>query len=201
MFLLEILELDRCPHCNIYKPGLRVLGVAHSTSNNTKSISRIWRFYDCPACGGVVCAYARKLNELVIDYFPKSIVVSDILPMRVKSYLEQAINSIGSSPSGAIMLCASAVDSMLKEKGLKEGKLYPRIKEAVQKGIITEDMSKWAHQVRLDANEQRHADESNDLPDTEDATKCIQFTQTLAEIMFILPYKVNQGINESKDNN
>ena len=55
-------------------------------------------------------------------------------------------------------------------------------------------MAKWAHQVRLDANEQRHADESIPLPTIGDA----QFVEALAEFLFVLPARVSRGIEESK---
>jgi hypothetical protein len=47
------------------------------------------------------------------------------------------------------MLSAGAVDAMLKAKGFVQGSLYERIDEAATKGLITADMTKWAHQVRL----------------------------------------------------
>ena len=62
------------------------------------------------------------------------------------------------------MLSASSVDAMLKVKGYKDGSLYQRIKDAAAGHIITEDMATWAHQVRLDANDERHADESASIP-------------------------------------
>lgn len=43
------------------------------------------------------------------------------------------------------MLAASAVDAMLKEKGLRQGSLFSRIDEAAQQHLITEEMKRWAH--------------------------------------------------------
>jgi hypothetical protein len=56
------------------------------------------------------------------------------------------------------MLAGSAIDAMLKEKGLVTGSVYARIEQAVTDGILTKDMSEWAHAVRLEANSPRHAD-------------------------------------------
>jgi hypothetical protein len=83
---------------------------------------------------------------------------------------------------------------MLKAKGLTAGKLYPRIEEAANNHIITDDMKKWAHQVRLDANDERHADSGSKRPDKTDAERCLDFTIALAEIMFTLPSRVTRGI-------
>jgi hypothetical protein len=82
---------------------------------------------------------------------------------------------------------------MLKEKGLKKGALYHRIEEAAKNGLITSEMAAWAHEVRLDANDERHADESAGLPTDEDAKKCIEFTRALGDLMFVLPARVERG--------
>ena len=91
------------------------------------------------------------------------------------------------------MLAASAVDAMLKAKGLKEGSLYRRIDEAAKTQLITEEMAAWAHDVRLEANDERHADEEYAMKTAEDAKRCIEFTSALAQLLFVLPDKVRRG--------
>jgi hypothetical protein len=59
-------------------------------------------------------------------------------------------------------------------------------------------MAKWAHQVRLDANDQRHADEAAPLPTTAEAERCFKFAMALAEVFFVLPSRVTRGIEETK---
>ena len=73
--------------------------------------------------------------------YPAPMEVDQALPGRAREYLEQAINSI-SAPAGAVMLVASAVDSMLKEKGLVDGTLYSRINKAAEEHLITQEMAK-----------------------------------------------------------
>jgi hypothetical protein len=92
------------------------------------------------------------------------------------------------------MLAASAVDAMLKLKGYIDGSLKSRIDKAAANHVITGDMALWAHAVRLDANDQRHSDESATLPTAEDASRCIDFASALAEILFVLPKRVARGI-------
>jgi hypothetical protein len=53
------------------------------------------------------------------------------------------------------MLCASAVDAMLKAKSYKDGTLYGRINQAAKDHLITPEMAKWAHDVRIEANDPR----------------------------------------------
>jgi len=87
---------------------------------------------------------------------------------------------------------------MLKERGYKEGSLYSRIEAAASDHLITKDMATWAHEVRLDANDQRHADDGGALPSSEDAQRVIEFVTALGEILFVLPNRVARGIQSAK---
>ena len=58
-------------------------------------------------------------------------------------------------------------------------------------------MGTWAHHIRLDANDQRHADEDASLPSTADAQRAIEFAKALAEFLFVLPARVQRGIDEA----
>jgi len=91
------------------------------------------------------------------------------------------------------MLTASAVDAMLKAKGLKEGSLFKRIDTAAANHLITDEMAAWAHEVRLDANDQRHDDEEGVMPAEVDAKKSIEFAMALAQFLFVLPASVERG--------
>lgn len=133
-----------------------------------------------------------KIFGSIVEMWPAPRTVDGSIPERARSFLEQAITSI-SAPAGAVMLTASAVDSMLKEKGLKAGSLYKRIDQAAAEHLITADMAAWAHEVRLEANDQRHADEEAALPNEADAQKGIDFALALAQFLFVLPSRVAQG--------
>jgi hypothetical protein len=91
------------------------------------------------------------------------------------------------------MLTASAVDAMLKDKGYKDGTLNNRIDAAAKDHLITDEMAAWAHEIRLDANDQRHADEAASLPTGDDATRVIEFAQALAQFLYVLPARVERG--------
>ncbi|WP_280286658.1 DUF4145 domain-containing protein [Pseudomonas sp. BN415] len=135
---------------------------------------------------------ARGELRAIKECWPKPQAVDDAVPERARSFLQQAIVSIH-APAGAVMLTASAVDSMLKEKGLRDGSLYRRIETAAAEHLITAEMALWAHEVRLEANDQRHADEEAALPNEADARKAIAFAQALAQFLFVLPARVEQG--------
>jgi hypothetical protein len=193
------LELERCPHCNVAKPNL----TRHhfiETRNHAGQNPRTWAFYACSTCGGVITASSTALNSGVLQFFPGSESVDEAVPNTARAYLTQAMQSLH-APAGAVMLAASAVDAMLKEKKYKVGSLYARIEKAAEDHVITSDMAKWAHEVRLDANDQRHADEAVQLPSETDAKKCIDFARALGEFMFVLPSRVERGIAEAAKQN
>ena len=193
MPLLQVnLELPRCPHCSVNQPNLvQVHGL--QTNNHAGQDSRHWKVYQCARCGGLVIAASRTDNGSVIESYPKSPAVDTSVPTPASDYLAQALESLH-TPAGAVMLAASAVDAMLKAKGHTEGGLYARIDAAVEEGLITEGMGRWAHEVRLDANEPRHADEEAPLPTDQRARKGVDFTLALAEILFVLPARIERGL-------
>jgi hypothetical protein len=190
--LMGQLDLKRCPHCGVDSPMLTMSGNAQ-TKNFDGSVARVWGFYACKRCGGMVTASSVQMNQDVIDIFPQSQSVDESVPEKPKEYLTQAINS-RSAPAGAVMLTASAVDAMLKSKGYSDGSLYRRIEKAVEDHVITPELARWAHEVRLDANDQRHADEQAQLPSAHDADRVIDFALALAQLLFVLPARIERGL-------
>ncbi|WP_445672444.1 DUF4145 domain-containing protein [Pseudomonas inefficax] len=191
----DAIHLDRCPHCAVAKPNLSLQYRFPTTDANGGSARR-WACYVCKTCGGVTLTVAfnsgKTANPEIIDMWPSSATVDAAIPERARAFLEQAI-SIVHAPSGAVMLAASSVDAMLKAIGLKEGNLHSRIKKAAEDHLITSEMAAWAHEVRLDANDQRHADEEAALPTTQDAERAIEFVRALAQFLFVLPSRVARG--------
>ena len=200
-YLEKQLEIDSCPHCGRANPTLQRWGEPFSTETNTSNNRRFWGIYVCRSCGGVVSAYARNTNDRVMTHgvariYPSVTVIDESIPEKPRELLRQAQNTLH-APAGSIMLSASAIDAMLKEKGCTVGSLYDRIDKAAADGLITADMATWAHQIRLEANDQRHADEGASLPTTEDAELTFDFAVSFAEYLFVLPSRVTRGITAS----
>ena len=171
----------------------------HPTRTHTGNNPRLWATYQCLGCGGLILAGASGTDQssLVNEVYPSLDAVEAEVPTRAARYLSQAIESL-SSPDGAVMLAASAVDAMLKEKKYTDGTLYTRIRKAVEAHDITLDMEKWAHQVRLDANDPRHADVENPHHDEASAKRTVEFAKALAQFMFVLPARVTRGIKDAE---
>lgn len=190
------LSLERCPHCQVHRPQL-LRRFNEQTVDYTGLVKRQWSSYLCVTCGGVTIASAQQDGANVVQVFPLAPdEVDSAIPDKAREFLRQAKASL-SQAAGAVMLAASSVDAMLKEKAYKQGSLYERIEQAAKDHLITEDMKKWAHQIRIDANDQRHADLAAALPTQEDARRCIDFAEALGEFLFVLPSRVTRGIQSS----
>jgi hypothetical protein len=190
------LKIEQCPHCGVAKPYVGVLGMNQIQYVYKPRPNRLWAFYACSSCEKPIMAGAEAWGSLSVEITPSPRTFADEIPHEPREFLRQAASCLH-APSGAILLCASAVDSMLKRKGLAEGNLNRRIKEAASQHILTQDMAEWAHHVRLEANDQRHADDTAGFPTREQAEQSLKFVETLAEILFVLPERVRHGIKEA----
>jgi Domain of unknown function (DUF4145) len=189
------LRIPRCPHCNVDNPSMTTRA-GFDTKDSEGRGKRTWRAYGCARCGGVVTACAPQEGMEVGGMFPQPVMVDLSISGKAHRFLTQAIHSIH-APAGAVMLAASAVDAMLKEKGYSDGSLYARINAAASDHLITKEMATWAHEVRLDANDQRHADSQADLPSEADAQRCVEFALALAQFLFVLPARVQRGLEDA----
>jgi hypothetical protein len=189
----DSLALERCPDCGVAKPLLKHV---HKQAIGGGGADRTgWHMYLCTTCMGCVCALG-SLGYVAQAIIPAIDNVAESIPEKPRSLLSQAKSSLV-APAGSVMLSASAIDSMLKERGLVDGSLYKRIDGAVASHLITQDMADWAHYVRLDANDQRHADVAATLPTIDDAKKCLDFALALAEVLFVLPARVREGMGNA----
>lgn len=191
----DLLEIERCPHCNVDKP-MMISSAGFQTDPHTGGANmarRIWRAYHCKRCGGaVLTASVDGRGAGITEMYPATSRVAEEIPDRARAFLLQCQATIH-APAASVVVAASAVDAMLKAKGLGRGSLYTRIKAAVAKQLITPEMAAWAHEVRLDANDQRHADPNVALPSEADAKRSLDFALALAEYLFVLPSRVARG--------
>ncbi|WP_203074702.1 DUF4145 domain-containing protein [Falsiroseomonas ponticola] len=130
------------------------------------------------------------------EFYPRIEDLDQSIPEAARVYLAQAFLSLH-APDGAVMLAASSIDAMLKALNLQAGSLYSRIEAAVKGGKLTPAMAQWAHQVRLDANDVRHADEKSPHHDEASARRVLEFARALADFLFVFPHRVNRGLTAS----
>jgi Domain of unknown function (DUF4145) len=200
----EQLQFARCPHCSTANPTIsrRHVLSAEPRKESLKIAPYFlqWHVCVCESCAGLVSAacivapgsiqtpQVHRAHWIV----PSVQLVSADIPKSAAHYLDQARETL-SSASASVMMSASAVDAMLKERGSKDGSLYSRIESAEEAGVLTKHMADWAHDIRLDANDERHADEHVSPATVDDAKRCLEFADTLADLLFVLPARVKRG--------
>lgn len=199
----EVYGIERCPQCSVAKPLLKKVDKAHFHHKEAGyNIIEYCRFTArCSHCENHVLFYGscksdhttrdEPKNLSVICTFPKAEVAAEELPPRAFKFFQQALQS-KHTPDGALMLAASAIDAMLKDKGYTAGSLYERIDSAYNAGILTGEMSSWAHEIRLSANEPRHADETFEGATPQDAEQILAFAKALGEYLYVLPARVKR---------
>lgn len=202
--------LTACPHCSAAKPGTSPLGdrrlIDHAPTGHS-GLAQAAQMYICNTCLGVVTAVSHLMSTgdaanaeqvSVLAVYPVLVDVSGSVPERPRQYLRDAQGALN-APSASIMASCSAIDAMLSEKGVprSDGSLAKRINLAVDQGILTKGMSEWAHRVRLDANDQRHADETAPLPDQDQAKRTLRLAKAMAELLFVLPAEAERDGNST----
>ena len=200
---VNTLSLGRCPHCHVASPALVMMTQTDICIGAVNREPRRFGLWQCTSCGNCV---ADRINDRV-GYSGKSvrtgvwptetIGASEAIPEPARRYLQQAIDSI-STPDGAVMLAASAILSMHKAKKYNKSKLFEAIKLAVADNALTPELEAWAHKLRLDSNDPRHADDDHPHKTTEEAKELVEFARMLGEIWFVLPAKIlkKQQLND-----
>jgi hypothetical protein len=189
----EYLGLERCPHCAVHKPNLKRV---HTVNTEAAPGKWFWGVYVCQGCGYLVVAggpLKQKEVTVAVLLIPQPSEVDEAVPEPARRYLQQAGDALH-APDGATMLAASAVDALLKAKGYAKGWLNERINQAAADHVITEDMAAWAHHVRLEANDPRHADAVRPHATEEEAKQTLEFAEALAQLLFVLPARVARGV-------
>jgi len=208
----ELYGIKRCPQCGIAHPLIRLLGpiTFHYVTEQYYPHRAYYYFTGrCSHCGHVILfngyqnadgnGREQKPEHLQIERsYPDLDSAAEELPEKAQKFLQQALES-RHAPDGALMLAASAIDAMLKDKGYRDGTLFARIGKSSEDGVLTEQMAKWAHAIRLSANEPRHADDEFDGATQDDADQILAFTKALGEYLYVLPAKVERWKNKAGD--
>ena len=102
-------------------------------------------------------------------------------------YLKEAIECV-LQPKACLLSCSSCVDAMLKERGIGGDDLFSRINKAIDTGILTKDMEKWLHHLRLVGNKIRHIE--NPDPTVGEAKEALEYVTIMAELLYVYPKKL-----------
>ncbi|MDR6104036.1 hypothetical protein QE369_004233 [Agrobacterium larrymoorei] len=199
--------VERCPHCGIANPLLSRCWEETARIKDTAT-ARLYATFKCSSCNRIVMAEGPvspinqhgnflhyEIAQRAEAIYPTPKKVDENLPEDARRYLKQAVDTLF-APDASVVMSASSVDAMLKAKGYLDGSLYSRIDKAVKDHILTEDMGRWAHKVRLEANAVRHADQQVIPPTKEDAEQVLEFSQALGDFLFVFTARVTHGLEQ-----
>jgi hypothetical protein len=194
------LEIERCPHCSVSNP-LLVEVWSQLTQGSANQVPVGWGAFACTRCGGVSVASGMAGSGIDPRYpnkvFPTPKSAHRDLPDVARTFLQQAFDTLH-APDAAAVMAGSAVDAMLKSRGLEKGSLYDRIDQALDQHILTDGMARWAHSVRLGSNRPRHSDADNPHVSEEEAQQSVEFAEALGQFLFVLTAKIERGIEAAK---
>jgi hypothetical protein len=198
----QLIGLSRCPHCSVASPLLSRVWASkegEGTPQELNGYPKAWATYLCSTCGGGVLAEGNTAyhDDHAARIFPQPSEAHEDIPPVARRFLQQAFETLH-APDAAAVMAGSAVDAMLKEKGLVDGSLYKRIDEALKGNILTQGMADWAHSVRLGSNRPRHADTENPHVSHAEARQSVEFAEALGNFLFVLAAKIERGIAASK---
>lgn len=195
---VELLDVNRCPHCSVANPRLSRQWMNAELPRVTPGPKRAWAVWACGTCGHAVLGMgspndANPHVQPVERLFPAPKAAHGDLPEMARAFLQQAYDTLH-APDAAAVMAASAVDAMLKALAYADGSLYARIDNAVKDGVLTKGMAQWAHSVRLESNRPRHADMDNPHVTAEEAKQSVEFTEALGSFLFVLTKRIEHGI-------
>jgi hypothetical protein len=136
-------------------------------------------------------------NADIAEVIPEAKQAHSDIPEPARTFLQQAYQT-KHAPDAAVMTAGSAVDSMLKQLGYKEGSAYARINKAVEEHKLTAGMGAWAHEVRLGSNRPRHSDDEKPHATPAEASQSIEFAEALGYFLFVLTKQVERGTAAAK---
>lgn len=187
--------INNCPHCQINNPNLGE--VYHNTFQDSENKQRkTWYIFCCNNCYGLVTVETAINNSKnVIKYFPENDVISEDIPNPAKKYLEEAVKTVH-SPSASILVGSRSLNEMLLAIGYEDKNLYNKLQQASEDRKITSEMESWAHEVRLNANEERHPKKYSTEATQEDAKNTIELLKAFAQYLFVLPAMIQKEIKK-----
>lgn len=190
--------MGKCPFCNREVAFTWV--ETSSSSDETGSITPyqsiykndtgIWALGECPSCKKCVTLHFTSSGpHPTVEIFPRPMPQEpdESIPNMIRKDLFEARKCLSVGAFRAtVTMCRRTLQSAFIDKGAeKNTPLYKQIDELKEKGIITEEMQKWADSVRWVGNDGAHPE--NPEVTGEDAEEILKLTEAMMEILYILP--------------
>jgi hypothetical protein len=195
-----------CPHCTTKRIGFTLAAETRFGPPRPKD----WMvLYKCNKCqGGLVVEYTFQVNHGyaspsacnvdpgTVGFTPRSFYPGKMPPSTpaftpepLDKYFKQAVDAFqNGSPDASGAMCRKVVDvstqKLLGEDAKKFGTIAKRIDELAARSLLTPDLQKWAHVVRLEGNDASH-DEDPYTP--EEADELLSFVDLYLTYVYAMP--------------
>lgn len=184
-----------CPHC-AKESYFRPVGGAYLEANSTI----ICNAAQCEACKGFALVVGRRnpgMQEFSLAAFyplgrPND-AVDRTIPARIADDFREALRCRWiEAYKATVTMCRRAIQASCIEKNAdRNKKLVGQIDELAGKGVITQPLREFAHEVRLEGNDGAHPDADgleNVTP--KDADDIIEFTREYLHHVYVMPAKL-----------
>lgn len=196
-----------CPHCCTKKSGFTI----HGVSARSHVDHQIWHTTCiCNHCGEAVLVTTKNngldnpaeqnwdilKNGAICRIVPKpeKIEAPDHLPDAVRIAFIEGCEILNTAPSMATTSFRKALELGLKDLSpeIEAWKLEKRINKMAEMGLLTSDLSEWAHQLRLNGNEAVHEGEVDASKQAliAEAKSTRELTKFVLTYLFTLPGQI-----------
>lgn len=144
----------------------------------------------CPSCLRSVLVIAKGFDMWTYPSIPPP-TIDENLPDHVRADYEEASKcySAGLHTAAAIM-CRRLIELSVKEKGAEGPNLYQKIEHLVKSGLLTPELGRVAHAIRIIGNDGAHPDYPDLVDLTQrDAERALDFVRLYTEYVYTLPAK------------
>jgi hypothetical protein len=184
-----------CPHCKAVSLFVPVGGACSIAMGTTHDICNA---VQCQACKKFALVVGRRMstsgdhNYGLVDFYPAGSpndAVDSNVPSGIAEDLREALRCRWvKAYRAAVVMCRRAIQSACVDKEMADAKLQNQIDEMATKGLITEPLKQWAHEVRLGGNDGAHPykDGLKDVIE-QDADEIIQFTGEFLHHIYVMP--------------
>lgn len=146
---------------------------------------------ECPSCENCVLIQLQKdqYGEFYSDRIhpnPLPSPTDERIPEGIRRDLDEAKTclSVGCCRACAVM-SRRAIQTACIDNGISKKNLEDQIDELKSKGIITEQIQKWAHSVRWVGNDAAHSENPDVTKD--DAEDVLNLAEQIMKILYVMP--------------
>lgn len=167
--------------------------------------------YKCGSCAGYVMVLwsategshgNHGLHNYKVLPWPLKFRPSDNWPDAIKRHWKQAHDNLKSNNyDAAVLMARSALQATMRDKGAQGRNLYSEIEDLANRGIITNIIKDWSHEVRLLATPAAHPQPNDEETDPDDARDIVRFLDSLLESVYDIPADIEKYRQRRSGNN